>query len=284
MVSATFTPSMAATHSSSTPFAPCASAAWRICSGTLCRRAGPARQSAGPGADPRKNICRVQHLLRRRTRPLRRSRAARPHRPRSHLQSGQRCLSLSIVAARLFALHHLDARPGLGHARFRRAAGVPSVTSMDLPTSRRRWPCWSEPRVPAATSTSSRRPRSTASAIGIPARRSYIGSATGKRNPPIRTTTTNRSMHRPAPSPPRDCFVSVICLAQRAKSTPRPDSPSSTSYCRSRISRLIPITKEFCCTASTIAPTDGTTFPRSEDSLRRSPACGVTIICWSFVS
>jgi hypothetical protein len=45
---------------------------------------------------------------------------------REHLQPQRRQLSLSQLAARLFALQHVDARPGLGDSRFRRATGIPT--------------------------------------------------------------------------------------------------------------------------------------------------------------
>ena len=64
----------------------------------------------------------VQRLLRRGPRRLRRARADRA---RGDLQRQRRPLPLPEHAAGLLAVHDLDARAGLGHARLRRATGVP---------------------------------------------------------------------------------------------------------------------------------------------------------------
>ena len=71
--------------------------------------AGRARHQHGP----------LQHLVRRRPRRVRRR---RPHGARKRVQHEQRRLSLPVDAARLFAVQHVDPRPGLGDARLCRAA------------------------------------------------------------------------------------------------------------------------------------------------------------------
>ena len=82
-------------------------------------RERPQDFAARPRARPSARHRPLLGLLRRRPRRLRR---ARPRGAREHLQSQRRQLPLSQFAAGLFALHHLDARAGLGHVRIRRSS------------------------------------------------------------------------------------------------------------------------------------------------------------------
>ena len=219
MVSVTSTLSMAATLCSSIRSAPCASAALPTCWATPCSRTRPARRFAGKGADPRKNLGPVQHLLRRRTRSLRHAGAARPHRARSHLQSGKWRLPLP-VSQQGYSPFTTWTR-GLAWAMLGFPELMEFLQSVDGPADKqRRWLCWRKQRAPAAISISIRRAHLTASAIGIPERRSWIGWAIGRRNRPTLTMIMSRSMLRPAPLARKDCFASGIYWAQPARLHP----------------------------------------------------------------
>ena len=88
-------------------------------------RAGRERRADRPAraaGEARAGDGRVQRVLRRGPRRLRR---ARPRGAREHLQHERRPLPLPEHAAGLLAVHHVDARPGVGDARLCRAAGVP---------------------------------------------------------------------------------------------------------------------------------------------------------------
>ena len=145
-----------------------------------------------------------------------------PHRPRGALQHQRRPLPLPQHPAGLLAVHHLDPRPGLGHARLRRAAGIPRPPSTDdedldayggqgrgrddaAPRGRRR---------PATSISSTRRP--TASPTGTPARPAWRSSATTWTGRPTRSTTTSRSTAPPPRSPRRACCASAATWARRA--------------------------------------------------------------------
>ena len=138
----------------------------------LAARAGaraPARPSPGRGAGRARSACSSGWSSTRapprefsvyygaRPRHLRR---ARPRRAREPLQRRQRHLPRPEQPAGLLAVHHLDARPGLGDARLRRAARVPrhaSPTTSSAPLGGRdggrRLRC-SRRRARPATSTS----------------------------------------------------------------------------------------------------------------------------------
>ena len=81
-------------------------------------RADFAARAARPARARHGEVCR---LLRRGPRRLRR---ARPRGAREHLQHQRRQLPLPEHPAGLLAVHHLDARAGLGDVRLRRAARV----------------------------------------------------------------------------------------------------------------------------------------------------------------
>ncbi len=86
-------------------------------------RARRADLAARPDRRARAQHRPVQHLVRRRPRLLR---PARPHRARVAVQRERRSLPRAEHAAGLLAVQHLDARPGLGHARLPGAAGSSS--------------------------------------------------------------------------------------------------------------------------------------------------------------
>ena len=85
------------------------------------RRTGRASRPARSPAAARARHRAVQRLLRPGARHLRR---ARPRRARVAVQCGQRHPPRAQQPARLLAVHDLDARPGLGHARLRRTDRV----------------------------------------------------------------------------------------------------------------------------------------------------------------
>jgi unsaturated chondroitin disaccharide hydrolase len=115
------------------------------------------RCSTACGARPRHR--EVRRLVRRGPRRLRR---ARPGGAREHLQHQRRQLPLPQFAAGLLALQHLDARPGVGHVRFRRATGVSTPAR---PRSEF-WPSWKRPPAPPAISTSRIHPARWHSLLG----------------------------------------------------------------------------------------------------------------------
>ena len=120
---ATSTRSTARTRCSSTPCARCASLALahRLGHALLGEGDRPSRCSSGSCQHARATA-RYSRLLRPRARRLRRARAGGA---REHVQHRRRQLPLPEHPAGLLAVHHVDARAGLGDARLRRAARVP---------------------------------------------------------------------------------------------------------------------------------------------------------------
>ncbi len=165
---------------------------------------GTSRSAARAAAPARRGHRPLQRLLRRGARHLRRARAGRA---RVDLQPQRRRLPLPVEPAGLFALHHLDARAGLGPVRLSRAARVPGHAARR--GLRRPGRSRQDPGALPGDGRGHRRllhrqhARPTASPTGTPARPGWPSSATTWAGPPTRSTSTSRSTARPPPSPPR---------------------------------------------------------------------------------
>ena len=174
------------TRCSSTRCARCARWRSRTCSATGWPRSRTRRSACSSGwcSTPRAT---ADFSVYYGTRP-RHLRRARPHRAREPVQRRQRHLPRPEQPAGLLAVLHLDARPGVGDARLRRAARVPRDgarrrarrRSADAPRSTAS--CSRRRRRPA-TSTSTTRVARTASPTGTPARPGSPRSATGATAP-----------------------------------------------------------------------------------------------------